>query len=82
MTDLYSQIESYDRGMLGAGDGHQVYWEICGAPAGKAALVLHGGPGSGCSPGMRRYFDPEVYRVVLLDQIEAVLKCLKNGLYV
>jgi proline iminopeptidase len=68
MTDRYSNIEPYDRGMLDVGDGHQLYWEMCGAPAGRPALVLHGGPGSGCSTGMRRYFDPEVYRVVLFDQ--------------
>ena len=66
--DLYPNIEPYDRGMLDVGNGHEAYWEACGTPAGKPALVLHGGPGSGCSPGLRRYFDPEVYRVVLFDQ--------------
>jgi proline iminopeptidase len=50
------------------GGGHQVYWECCGNPNGKPALFLHGGPGSGCSPGQRRFFDPEAYRIVLLDQ--------------
>jgi proline iminopeptidase len=54
--------------MLDAGDGHQVYWETCGNPTGKTALVLHGGPGSGCSAGWRRYFDPGIYRIVLFDQ--------------
>ena len=68
MPDLYPNIEPYDRGMLDVGDGHQIYWEACGSPAGRPALVLHGGPGSGCSTGMRRYFDPEVYRVILFDQ--------------
>jgi hypothetical protein len=43
--------------MLGVGDGHHVYRETCGNPTGKPALVLHGGPGSGCSTGVRRYFD-------------------------
>src|SRR2546425_4225478 len=44
------------------------HWEICGNPQGKPALVLHGGPGSGCTPGMRRFFDPAAYRIVLFDQ--------------
>jgi proline iminopeptidase len=68
MADHYAPIEPYERGMLKIGEGHELYWEACGAPAGKPALVLHGGPGSGCSPSLRRYFDPEVYRVVLFDQ--------------
>jgi proline iminopeptidase len=54
--------------MLDVGDGNFVYWETCGNPEGKPALVLHGGPGSGCTPGMRRYFDPRAYRIVLFDQ--------------
>jgi proline iminopeptidase len=45
-----------------------VYWECCGNPAGKPALFLHGGPGSGCSEGQRRFFNPDLYRVVLFDQ--------------
>lgn len=49
MADLYPLIEPYDAGMLDVGDGHQVYWGTCGNPAGKAALFLHGGPGSGCT---------------------------------
>ena len=64
----YPPIEPYETGMLDVGDGHSVYWEVCGNPDGKPAVVLHGGPGSGCSPGMRRYFDPERYRIVLFDQ--------------
>lgn len=65
---MYPEIEPYDRGFLEVGDGHRVYYEQCGNPAGKPALVLHGGPGSGCSVGMRRPFDPTRYRVVLMDQ--------------
>jgi proline iminopeptidase len=67
-VSLYPEITPYEHGMLEVGDGHQVYWEICGNPAGKPALVLHGGPGSGCTPGWRRYFDPARYRIVLFDQ--------------
>jgi len=65
---LYPDIEPYDRGMLEVGDGHRVYWETCGNAAGKPAVVLHGGPGSGCTMGARRYFDPGRYRIVLFDQ--------------
>ncbi|WP_155055306.1 prolyl aminopeptidase [Streptomyces blattellae] len=65
---LYPEIEPYDHGMLDVGDGNRVYWETCGNPHGKPALVLHGGPGSGCTPYPRRLFDPAVYRIVLLDQ--------------
>ena len=54
--------------MLDVGDGNLVYWEVCGNPHGKPAVVLHGGPGSGCTPGVRRYFDPSAYRIVLFDQ--------------
>ena len=64
----FPAIEPYDSGLLDVGDGHRVYWECCGNPAGKPALYLHGGPGSGCSPGQRRFFDPDAYRVVLFDQ--------------
>jgi proline iminopeptidase len=65
---LYPEIEPFEEGWLDAGDGHEVFWEQCGAPDGKPALVLHGGPGSGCAPGWRRLFDPSRYRVVLFDQ--------------
>lgn len=58
----------YSEGRLDVGDGHQLYWETWGDPAGKPAAVLHGGPGSGCSPGYRQWFDPQRYRVVLFDQ--------------
>ncbi|SEN85007.1 prolyl aminopeptidase [Actinacidiphila rubida] len=68
MSELYPPIEPYEQGMLDAGDGNRVYWEVCGNPRGKPAVVVHGGPGSGCTPGTRRFFDPERYRVVLFDQ--------------
>jgi proline iminopeptidase len=65
---MHPEREPYETGMLDVGDGNRVYWEVCGNPRGKPALVVHGGPGSGCRPGMRQYFDPERYRVVLFDQ--------------
>lgn len=65
---LYPPAEPYESGRLDVGDGNSIYWETCGDPAGKPAVVLHGGPGSGCSPWFRRLFDPAAYRIVLFDQ--------------
>jgi proline iminopeptidase len=65
---VYPEIEPHDRGFLDVGDGNQIYWEVCGNPTGKPALVVHGGPGSGCSPGFRRFFNPGTYRIVMFDQ--------------
>jgi proline iminopeptidase len=68
MPGRYPPIEPYDSGLLDVGDGHAIYWECCGNPSGKPALFLHGGPGTGSSPGQRRFFDPNAYRAVLFDQ--------------
>lgn len=65
---LYPQIEPFDQRMLDVGDGHRLYVEQCGHPQGAPVIVLHGGPGGGCSPAMRRYFDPAHYRIILFDQ--------------
>lgn len=68
MAQRYPPVEPYAHGMLDVGDGQLVYWETCGNPDGKPAVVLHGGPGSGCTPGWRSMFDPARYRMVLFDQ--------------
>jgi proline iminopeptidase len=68
VVELHAPVEPYDRGLLDVGDGNLIYWETCGNPAGKPAVMVHGGPGQGCSPGMRRMFDPDRYRAVLFDQ--------------
>ncbi|MFC7549975.1 prolyl aminopeptidase [Plantactinospora sp. GCM10030261] len=68
MTEMYPPIEPYDSGLLDVGDGNLVHWETCGNPAGKPALVVHGGPGSGCHRDAGRVFDPDRYRIVLFDQ--------------
>ncbi len=65
---LYPPIEPFQRQMLDVGDGHQIYVEQSGNPEGRPVIVFHGGPGGGCSPAMRRYFDPAIYRIVLFDQ--------------
>ncbi len=68
MSGRYPPVDPDEHGLLDVGDGNLVYWETCGNPEGKPAVVLHGGPGSGATPGWRTYFDPAVHRIVLFDQ--------------
>ncbi len=65
---LYPPVDPFDQRMIDVGDGHTIYVEQCGSPSGIPVVVLHGGPGGGCSPAMRRYFDPREYRIILFDQ--------------
>ena len=65
---LYPPIDPFDQRVIDMGDGHLIYVEQCGNPEGVPVIVFHGGPGGGCSPAMRRYFDPLHYRVILFDQ--------------
>ena len=65
---LYAPIEPFRQQMLDMSGGHRVYVAQCGRPDGAPVIVLHGGPGGGCSPGMRRFFDPGHYRTILFDQ--------------
>jgi proline iminopeptidase len=65
---LYPEIEPYQSGHLEVGDGHKLYWELCGNPHGKPVVFLHGGPGGGSSPSHRRQFDPKRYNILVFDQ--------------
>ncbi|HCI07461.1 prolyl aminopeptidase [Ascidiaceihabitans sp.] len=65
---LYPPIDPFDQRMMDVGQGHRIYVEQCGNPNGVPVVVLHGGPGGGCSPAMRRYFDPDIYHIILFDQ--------------
>jgi proline iminopeptidase len=65
---LYPPIEPFNSGYLKVSDLHEIYFEESGNPRGKPAVFLHGGPGAGTDPKMRRFFDPRRYRIVLLDQ--------------
>ena len=68
MRTLYPEIEPFDSGMLTLDGRHTMYYEQCGNPIGKPVVLLHGGPGAGCGAKMRRFHDPEKYRIVLFDQ--------------
>ena len=71
MTDrhtFFPAIEPYRTGRLEVSDLHEIYFEECGNPKGKPALLVHGGPGGGSNPTMRRFHDPERYRIILFDQ--------------
>jgi proline iminopeptidase len=67
-SGLYPPVEPFRQQVMEMPGGHRVYVEQCGRPDGEPVVVLHGGPGGGCSPGMRRFFDPRHYRVILFDQ--------------
>lgn len=68
MKILYPPIKPFAEHILNVGDGHQIYIEECGNPKGIPVLFLHGGPGGGCAPNDRRFFDPDIYRIILFDQ--------------
>ena len=68
LRSLYPAVEARRSGWLRVSDLHEIYWEESGNPDGKPAVFLHGGPGGGTDPRMRRFFDPRRYRIVLFDQ--------------
>jgi proline iminopeptidase len=68
MTDLFPDIRPHATHALAVDGGHELYVEECGNPEGLPVVFLHGGPGGGCEPWHRRFFDPERYRIVLFDQ--------------
>ena len=67
LSTLYPLCDPFDNGFIER-DGHQIYYEQCGNPDGKPAVFLHGGPGGGGSTQVRRFFNPEIYRIVVFDQ--------------
>jgi proline iminopeptidase len=66
--ELYPAIEPFRQGHLRVSDIHEIYYEVCGNPAGKPAVFLHGGPGAGSDKRARQFFDPRHYRIVVFDQ--------------
>ena len=65
---LFPPLAPYEAGWLAVGGGHAIYWESCGNPRGQPIVFLHGGPGGGCGPEHRRFFDPAQFRAILFDQ--------------
>ena len=65
---LWPEIEPYRTDYLKVSDIHEIYYELSGNPEGKPVFVLHGGPGAGSSPNMRRFFNPDRFLIVLHDQ--------------
>lgn len=65
---LWPEIQPYRTGFLDVSELHRIYFEESGNPEGKPVLMVHGGPGGGSNPTMRRYHDPGTYRIILFDQ--------------
>ncbi|MGF1493993.1 MAG: prolyl aminopeptidase [Microcoleaceae cyanobacterium] len=68
LKELYPPIKPYYEGTLEVSELHTIYFEQSGNPEGKPVVVLHGGPGGGCLPEYRQYFDPKKWRIVMFDQ--------------
>lgn len=68
MRELYPPRQPYNEGELKVSDLHTIHFEESGNPEGKPIVLLHGGPGGGCPPFYRQYFDPEKWRLVMFDQ--------------
>ena len=82
LLTLYPNCEPYNFNFLSK-NGHKIYYEECGNPDGKPAVFLHGGPGGGGSTQVRRFFNPEKYRIIIFDQRgcgrSAPHGCLENN---
>lgn len=66
--NLYPELDTFEQSLIHVDDLHDIYYEVCGNPNGTPVVFLHGGPGSGCNPTQRRFFDPNHYRIILIDQ--------------
>ncbi len=71
---LYPEIQPFKEEMLQVSSLHRIHVEQCGNPDGKPVIMIHGGPGGGITPAMRRLHDPEKYRIILLTSAAAVAR--------
>ena len=80
MRTLFPEIKPNSSFHLPVDSGHEIYVEECGNPDGIPAIFVHGGPGAGCEPSNRRFFNPEIYRIVLFDHpaLEAFTRALED----
>jgi len=67
-SELFGEVQPYASGALQVDSRHALYWEQCGNPEGVPVVFLHGGPGAGAAPIHRRFFDPQFYRIIVMDQ--------------
>ncbi len=67
-TSLFPEIDPYASGRIALDGLHVMQWEACGNPKGVPLVFLHGGPGGGCLPHHRRFYDPAFWNIVLYDQ--------------
>jgi len=68
MYNLYPELDFLEKFTLEVDGTHEIYYEMCGNAEGYPVVFLHGGPGSGCNPSQRRFFDPKHYCIILIDQ--------------
>ncbi|PCI51787.1 MAG: prolyl aminopeptidase [Moraxellaceae bacterium] len=68
MIILYPDIRPYSQHRIDVEAPHELYVEECGNRDGIPVLFVHGGPGAGCEKYHRRFFNPELYRIILFDQ--------------
>lgn len=68
LNQFFPEIEPFKSEFFKVSETHNLYLEQCGNPKGRPILFLHGGPGGGCNPDHRRFFDPQHYRIILFDQ--------------
>jgi proline iminopeptidase len=67
VKNLYPHLEPFEVSFLEI-DDHKIYYEVSGNPNGKPAIFVHGGPGGGGSIEVRRFFNPELYKIIVFDQ--------------
>lgn len=68
LNTLFPEIKPFKEGFIKPDATHAVFFEVSGNPNGYPVVFLHGGPGGGCNPSQRQFFDPAFYKIILFDQ--------------